>query len=211
MIRIILTDDHAIVRAGLKKLILDEADMTIVGEAASAEEALSLSAKTNCYDVMLLDIALPDKNGIDTLKLLKKSNPDLPVLILSMFPEDQYAIRVMRAGAAGYVSKDSAPDELVTAIRKVASGSKYITPTLAEKLATEIEVSGKRPRHALLSDREFEILLGIAKGKSLTEIAEELVLSIKTVSTYRSRILDKMHMSKNSELARYAQDHHLLG
>jgi DNA-binding NarL/FixJ family response regulator len=208
MIKVIVVDDHPVVRRGLKQIIEDEPDMQVAGEAKNAEEFFSLLRKVNCT-LVLLDISLPDKSGFDVLKQLRYELPRLPVLILSIHPEDQYAVRFIKAGASGYLMKEGAPEELVKAIRKVNAGGKYVSASLAEKLVSHLDASDKPP-HENLSDREYQILCLIAGGKSLKGIADELCISEKTVSTYRSRILEKMKMSTNADLTRYALDHHLV-
>jgi len=208
MIKVIIVDDHPVVRRGLKQIIEDEPDMQVAGEAKNAGECFSLVRKTDCT-LVLLDITLPDKSGFDVLKQLKYEHPNLPVLILSVHPEDQYGLRLINAGASGYLMKEGAPDELVKAIRKVNAGGKYVSASLAEKLVSHLDASDKPP-HENLSNREFQILCLIAGGKSLKDIANELCISEKTVSTYRARILEKMKMSTNSDLTRYALDHHLV-
>ena len=208
MIKVIIVDDHPVVRRGLKQIIEDEPDMEIAGEAKNAGECFSLVRKMEC-SLVLLDISLPDKSGFDVLKQLRYEHPKLPVLILSVHPEDQYAVRFIKAGASGYLMKEGAPEELVKAVRKVHAGSKYVSASLAEKLASHLDTSDKPP-HENLSDREFQILCLIAGGKSLKGIAEELCISEKTVSTYRARILEKMKMSTNSDLTRYALENHLV-
>lgn len=209
MIRILIVDDHAIVRAGLKQIVSENPDMIVAGEASNGQEALNL-VRAEVWDVLLLDISIPGRNGLEVLKLVRQENPRLPVLILSIYPEDQYAVRVLRAGASGYLTKESASDLLVKAIRKVAEGGRYISPSLAEKLAVELDASRKKPRHATLSDREFQIFCAIAMGKTNSEIATELSLSVKTISTYRSRVMEKMDMSKNAEIIHYALKNKLL-
>ena len=202
MIRILIGDDHAIVRRGLKQIVEESHDM-IVDEAKNGQEVLEKTRK-NEYDILVLDISLPDRSGLDVLKHLKNTKPDLPILILSIHPEEQYAVRVLRAGASGYLSKDSAPDELAAAIRKVSQGRKYVSTSLAEKLAFNLDKSTENPLHETLSDREFQVMCMIASGKTVKQIAEKLCLSVKTISTYRSRILEKMHMQNNAELTHYA-------
>lgn len=209
MIKILIVDDHAIVRAGLKQILADVTDMTVAGEAGSGQEALNC-IRTGQWDVLLLDISLPGRNGLEVLNLVRQEKPHLPVLILSIYPEDQYAVRMLRAGAAGYLTKESAPDQLVEAIRKVAQGGRYISPALAERLAAELDASTEKPRHMSLSDREFQIFRAIAAGKAVSEIATELSISTKTVSTYRARVLDKMGMTKNAEIIHYALKNQLL-
>jgi two-component system invasion response regulator UvrY len=208
MIKVIIVDDHPVVRRGLKQIIEDEPDMQVVGEATNAGECFSLVRRMEC-SLVLLDITLPDRSGFDVLIQLKYERPGLPVLILSAHSEDQYAVRFIKAGASGYLMKEGAPEELVKAIRKVNAGGKYVSASLAEKLVSHLDALDKPP-HENLSDREFQILRLIAQGKSLKDIADELCISEKTVSTYRSRIMEKMKMSTNSDLTRYALDHHLI-
>ncbi|MBA2351805.1 MAG: response regulator [Burkholderiales bacterium] len=203
MIRILVADDHAIVREGLKQILVGVEDMHVGGEACTGKEALA-KIRESSWDVVLLDISMPDKNGIDTLKQIRQERPDLPVLILSMFPEDQYAVSLLRAGAAGYMTKESAPSQLVNAIRKVAQGKKFISGTLAETLALELGGDIAKPAHESLSEREFQIFCKLAVGQTASQIAEELFISVKTVSTYRSRILQKMKMKTNADLTYYA-------
>ncbi len=203
MIRILVADDHAIVREGLKQILVGVEDMHVGGEACTGKEALTKIRESN-WDVVLLDISMPDKNGIDTLKQIRQERPGLPVLILSMFPEDQYAVSLLRAGAAGYLTKESAPSQLVNAIRKVAQGKKFISGTLAETLALELGGDIDKPVHESLSEREFQIFRKLAVGQTASKIAEELFISVKTVSTYRSRILQKMKMKTNADLTYYA-------
>jgi len=203
MINVIIVDDHLIVREGLKQIISESSDIKVVDEASNGTEALKKVKEVDC-DVLLLDISMPGRSGLEILKELKHEAPDLAVLILTMHPEEQYAVRVLKAGASGYLTKESAPDELILAIRKVSKGGKYISSTLAEKLAYDLEIDTGRPPHETLSDREFEVMCMIASGKTVTEIADEMVLSVKTISTYRSRILEKMHMKTNAELTYYS-------
>lgn len=209
MIKILIADDHAIVREGLKQIVLETPDMVISREAVDGSSTLEHVRETE-FDVIVLDLSMPGMSGLDILKQLKVENPKLPVLILSMHPEEQYAVRCFKAGASGYVTKQSAPDELISAIRKVVQGGKYISLALAEKLVDFIEAGTDKLPHETLSDREFQIMRRISAGKRLKEIAEELFLSDKTVSTYRSRILDKMGMKSNSELTQYAVRNGLL-
>ncbi len=203
MIRILIADDHPIVRQGFKQVLSETADLVVADEAGNGREVLALVARRD-YDVILLDISMPEKNGLEVLKELKAVNPRIPVLILSIYPEEQYAIRALKAGASGYLTKASAPDELISAIRKVSRGGKYISSSLAEKLAYEVGGDAGKAPHETLSDREYQILLLIASGKTVSDIAGEMCLSVKTVSTYRSRILDKMKMKNNAELTTYA-------
>lgn len=208
MIKVFVSDDHTIVRQGLKQIVADIDDIEVVGEAGSGRETLGLLSKQDC-DIVLLDITMPDKSGIEILKDLKKLRPELKVLMLTMHPEEQYAIRALRAGAYGYLTKESAPDELVSAIRKVVSGSRYISEALAIKLADQLVTPAEEPLHQRLSDREFQIMLMIASGKKLNEIANTLFLAKTTISTYRHRVLQKMEMSSNAEIARYATENRL--
>ncbi|MCB0404038.1 MAG: response regulator transcription factor [Bdellovibrionales bacterium] len=202
MINIAVADDHAIVREGFKQ-ILSASDIHVTGEAETGQGLLDLVSKHD-YDMVVLDISLPDRSGLDVLKELKKTHPQLPVLVLTMHAEEQYALRVFKAGASGYLTKDSAPSLLVTAIEKVTSGGKYVSHSLAEKLVLDIGEHGARPLHETLSDREFQVLTNLASGKTAGQIATELGLSVKTVSTYRTRILEKMHLRNNAELIHYA-------
>ena len=203
MIKVVVVDDHAVVREGLKRIITENVGMTVTGEAADGHEAM-LVIKSEPCDVVLLDITMPNKNGLDVLKELHAESPRLPVLVLSMHGEDQYAIRVLRAGAAGYLTKDSAPAKLVQAIRKVVRGGKYVSPSLAERLVFDLGTDSDKAPHEILSDREYQVLCMISSGKTVTQIAEELSLSVKTISTYRVRILEKLKMKNNAEITRYA-------
>jgi len=203
MIRVLIVDDHAIVRRGLRSLLADAFQDTAFEEASNAEEVLEQLGKKE-WDVALLDINLPGKSGLDLLKELKAAQPRLPVLVLSVHPEDQFAVRVLKQGAAGYMNKESAPEELVQALRKILAGGRYVSPALAEKLALSIGKDFTRTPHEALSDREYEVMCRIASGKTVTEIAGELSLSVKTVSTYRARILDKLGAKNNAEITRYA-------
>lgn len=203
MIKILIADDHTIVREGLKQIIVNTAGMVVTGEAANGQETLDLIRKNN-FDVILLDIAMPEKDGLAILKQLKREKIELPVLVLSMHPEEQYAVRVLKMGAAGYLTKASASDELIKAIRKISTGKKYISDSLAEKLALDLDIDTEKLPHEYLSDREFQVMCMIASGKTVTNIAEELSLSVNTISTYRVRVLDKLKMTSNSELTRYA-------
>jgi DNA-binding NarL/FixJ family response regulator len=210
MIRILVADDHTIVREGLKQIVGEVDDMTVADEAGNGQEALS-KIREGDYDEVLLDISMPGQSGLEVLKDIRAEKPKLPVLILSMHSEEQYAVRALRAGASGYLTKASAPDELIGAIRKVSRGRKYVTASLAEKLALELGADTSKPPHEMLSDREYQVMLMLAAGKSVTEIADELCLSVKTISTYRSRVLEKMNMKKNAELTLYAVQNHLVG
>ncbi|HOW56295.1 MAG TPA: response regulator transcription factor [Syntrophorhabdaceae bacterium] len=210
MIRILIADDHFIVREGLKQIVSEVSDMIVLDEARDGQEALK-KALAKDFEIVILDISMPIKSGLDVLKELKEKKPSTNVLVLSVHPEEHYAVRVLKAGAAGYLTKESAPDELVMAIRKISQERKYITISLAEKLAGEIEKPADAPLHSVLSEREFRVLCMIAAGRSIKEISEELFLSIKTVSTYRSRILKKMGFRNNSELIRYSIENGLSG
>ncbi|OGW52471.1 MAG: DNA-binding response regulator [Nitrospirae bacterium RBG_13_43_8] len=203
MIKILIADDHAIVREGLKQILSESPDLVVVAEASTGQEVLEKIGK-NDLDLIVLDIAMPGRGGLDILKEIKSQRPRLSVLMLSMYPEEQYAVRVLKSGASGYLTKESAPAELVKAIRQISQGKKYISPSLAEKLAIDLEISPDRPPHETLSDREYQVMCMIASGKTLREIADGLSLSIKTISTYRSRILEKMNMKTNAELTHYA-------
>ncbi len=203
MIKILIADDHAIVREGMKQILSESPDLVVVAEASTGQEVIDKIDKDD-LDLVVLDIAMPGRGGLDILKEIKSLSPKLPVLILSMYPEEQYAVRVLKSGASGYLTKESAPVELVKAIRQISQGKKYISPSLAEKLAVDLEISPDRAPHETLSDREYQVMCMIASGKTLKEIADTLSLSIKTISTYRSRILEKMNMKTNAELTHYA-------
>lgn len=209
MIKILIADDHAIVREGLKQIVAEESDMKVTGEAANSNELFELLDKDS-WEIVVLDINMPGKSGLEALKEMKTRNIKVPVLILSMFSEDQYGLRAIKAGAAGYLKKVSAPTELVSAIRKIVDGGKYISPTLAEKLADSVDVNNKKALHQNLSDREYQIMCFISLGKSAEEIAEELAISIHTVYSYRNRILEKMHLKSNVELTQYAIQNKLI-
>ena len=209
MLRILIADDHPVVRTGLKQILDDSPEKVLCKEVKNGHEALS-EAINHKYDLILLDIAMPGMNGLDCLKEIKKELPGTPVLIISMYPEEQYAVRALKAGASGYLTKQSAADELLTAIRKVLSGGKYVSSSLAEKLAWQLETDSDVLPHERLSDREYQVLRLIASGKTTTLIAEELCLSVKTISTYRSRILEKMNLKNNAELTHYAIKNHLV-
>lgn len=205
MIKVLIADDHPIVRQGLRQILAETADMEVAGEAVNSQEALD-QMRVGGWDVLVLDITMPGRSGFDILKELKHEQPDLPVLVLSIHAEEQFAVRALKAGASGYLTKENAPDELVKAIRKVVSGGKYISPRLAETLAFGLDTASERPRHETLSDREFQVMQLMASGKTLIEIAEELSLSAKTVSTYRTRLLEKLNLKTNAELMRYTLD-----
>lgn len=201
--KILIADDHAVVREGLKQILSENPNINVAAEASTGHEVLQQIEKNN-FDVVVLDISMPGRGGLDILKEIKNKRPKLPVLILSMYPEEQYAVRVLKAGASGYMTKDSAPHELINAIKQISKGKKYVSPSLAEKLAVDLEVNTGRPLHESLSDREYQVMCKIASGKTLKEISDQLSLSIKTISTYRSRILEKMNMKSNAELTHYA-------
>src|SRR2546426_5059348 len=209
IMRILLADDHAVVRHGLQQILAEDFKKAVFGEARNAQEALDLVWKDN-WDVVVLDITMPGRSGLEVLREIKKSRPKLPVLVLSMHPENQFAVRVLKRGASGYMTKESAPDELVGAIKKVLEGGRYVSPSLAEKLATYLSSDQQKPPQELLSDREFQVLRLIASGKIVSEIARELSLSVKTISTYRTRILEKMGLRNNAELMHYAMQHQLV-
>lgn len=209
MTNILIADDHMIVREGLKQVLVDTPDMVVTDEAKNGEEALSKALGSD-FDVVVLDIALPDKSGLEVLRQIRDRKPKLPVLILSMYPEDQFALRVLKAGASGYLNKESAPEELINALRKASNGAKYISDTLLEEIADTLDFTTERPAQEILSDREFQVLCLIASGKSVKEIAGKLEINIKTVSTYRLRILEKMRMKNNSELTYYAVKNQLV-
>lgn len=209
LIKVFIADDHAIVREGLKQILAETRDIVVAGEAENGVDALKLFRRSGCH-VMLLDISMPDRSGIEVLKLVKKEKPELAVLMLSMHREDQYAIRSLKAGAAGYLTKQSAPRELVTAIRQVAEGLKYISPALAQELANHVGEDHEAPPHETLSDREYQTLTMIASGKTVGAIAKELSLSVKTVSEYRARLLVKMKLKNSAELTHYAIKNQLI-
>lgn len=209
MIRVLIADDHRLVREGLKQILAETPDMFVADEASNGQEALG-KVWENDFDVVLLDISMPGRSGLDILKQLKTERPKLSVLVLSMYSEEQYAMRALRAGASGYMTKESAPDELIDAIRKVSAGRKYISPTVAEKLAFSLAAADERPPHENLSDREYQVMCMIASGRTIKAIADELALSVKTVSTYRTRILEKMKMKNNAELTHYSIQNRLV-
>src|SRR5580700_8388951 len=209
MIKVLLADDHAIVRGGLKEILQRHMESVECGEAENAEQVLA-QVRERSWDLLILDITMPGRSGLDIITDLKLLRPQLPVLVLSMMPEDQFGKRVLRAGAFGYLKKESAPEELIEAIRKLLAGGRYVSPALAEKLVLDLDDGGNRPLHEGLSAREFEILVMLGSGKTVSQIAEELHLSATTVSTYRARILEKMNMSTTAELMRYAFRNHLV-
>ncbi|MEE8383228.1 MAG: response regulator transcription factor [Thermodesulfobacteriota bacterium] len=203
MIKLLIADDHAVVREGLKQIVSETNDMVIVGEVSNGQEVLEEVWRSEC-DVVLLDISMPGRSGVDILKQLRSESTKHPILILTMYPEEQYAVRVLKAGASGYLTKRCEPEELLAAIRKVSRGGKYISSSLAETLAFEIVVDNTKPPHEKLSDREYQVMCMIALGRKVKEIAVELSLSVKTISTHRTRILQKMNMKNNAEIIRYA-------
>jgi two-component system, NarL family, invasion response regulator UvrY len=203
MIRVLIGDDHAIIRSGLKQILSEENNSFSYGEAANGQSVLDKISKEK-WDIVILDISMPGLNGIETLKEIKKVKPKLPVLVLTVHSEDQFALRSIKSGASGYLTKDAAPAELIKAINKIVTGGKYINEQIAELLADDIERDTNKPLHENLSDREFEVMRLIASGRTAKQIADELALSVKTVSTYRARLLDKMGLKTNAELTRYA-------
>lgn len=209
MIRVFIVDDHAVVRQGLRMILDEAAGIKCVGEAINGNDALKKSRELD-WNIMLLDISMPEKSGSEVLKMVLNEHRDAKVLILSMYEEDQYAVRLMKAGASGYLTKDVAPEQLVDAIRKVAEGKKYISPALAELLLQECSTDSGRPLHATLSDREYHVLKLIGSGKQVSEIAAHLSLSVKTVSTYRTHILEKMKLKNNAEITLYVMRNGLL-
>jgi two-component system invasion response regulator UvrY len=209
MLKILIADDHALIRKGLKQILDDSPDMRVTGEAETGMQAIQM-AQENEYDMVLLDISLPDKNGIDVLKQIKSNCPNTPVLMLSMHAEDQYAVRSMKAGASGYLNKQSAPAQLLTAIRKVGGGKKYISNEMAEQLAEGLSQGYQELTHQTLSNREYQTLCLMAQGKKLSEMAEIMSLSPKTISVYRMRLLEKMKLKTNAEAIHYAISNHLI-
>lgn len=209
MIRIVTADDHAVVRRGIREIVSSEPDMEVVAEVATAQELLDVVQKRAC-DAVLLDITLPGRSGLEVLKELKQGPSKLPVLILTMHAEEQFGIRTLKAGAAGYLNKESAPDELVKAIRKVVAGGRYLTPALAEALAVDVVTPSDRPLHHSLSNREDEVFRLLAAGKTVTDVGRQLALSVKTVSTHRTRILKKLRLTTTAALIRYAIQNRLV-
>lgn len=203
MIRVAIADDHPVVRHGIKRILEEEADMQVVAEAANGQELLQKIEQSPC-ECVLLDIGMPGRDGLDTLSYLRRAYPKLPVLILSVYPEDQFGPRVLKSGAAGYMNKETACDQLVKAIRKICAGGKYVSPTLAEKIASDLAADNNLPPHERLSDREYQVMRLIGSGKTVGQIARELCLSEKTISTHRARILEKMEMKTNAQLTYYA-------
>lgn len=209
MLKILIADDHAIVRKGLKQILLEEYPSAIIGEAADTEGLLA-EVLNNGWEIIICDMNMPGRSGLDALNQLKQVAPDIPVLIMSMYPEDQYALRVLKAGASGYLEKETVHENIIKAIQTVQLGKKFITPTVAEKLANAFNDNNKKQPHELLSDREFDVFKLLASGKSVSEIAAQLSLSTTTVSTYRARILEKMSIRSNAELTRYALEKKLI-
>ncbi len=210
MIRILIADDHAIVRGGMKQLLLEQYPFARIGEASNVEELIHEIVLHKDWDVVVCDMNMPGRSGLDAIMQIKEIAPGLPVLIMSMYPEDQYALRVLKSGAAGYLTKETIHDDIVRAIETVIKGKRYITLSLAEKLAESVNHETEKPLHEVLSDREFDVFKLLASGKTITEIASQLLLSSTTVSTYRSRIMEKMKMKSNAELARYAIETRLI-
>jgi two-component system, NarL family, invasion response regulator UvrY len=202
MIRVLIADDHPVVRQGIRQILTATGDILLVDEATDGRQLLELARSTE-HDVVVLDLSMPGSDGLELLKQLKRERPKVPVIILTMYPEDQFAIRALRGGAAAYLMKDSAATELIDAVRKVAAGGRYLSPRIAEKLALQLTTDGDRPRHDRLSDREYQVFRMIAAGKSTRDIALELSLSVKTIATYRARIFEKMQMASPAELAAY--------
>ena len=208
MIRVFIADDHAIVRKGFRQLIEETGDMVVVGEASTGTEVLEQAIKA-AWDVLVLDLSMPGMTGLEVIHTLRDLKPHLPILVLSMHPEDQYAVRLLKNGIAGYISKDTALDHLIAAIRKVVAGGKYVSEALAEQLVVDLTSSGSKSVIESLSDREYRVLCMIGEGKTVTHIGEELFISVKTVSTYRARILEKMNLATTAELMRYAIENNL--
>ena len=209
MIRVLLADDHHVVRAGLRELLSGTGDITVAGEATNGHEVLERIRDAD-YDVAVLDMSMPGRSGIELIRLVKAERPKLRILMLSMHSEEQWAVRALRAGASGYLTKETAPDELIAAIRRIASGGAYVTPETAERLALDANRDSEAPPHTLLTDREFQVFRMIAGGASVSEVARELSLSIKTVSTHKTHIMEKMGLANAAELIRYALEHRLL-
>jgi DNA-binding NarL/FixJ family response regulator len=207
--RILIADDHPVVRHGLKQILASDPQLSVVGEAKNGIEFLELARKLE-WDVAIMDFSMPGKSGLDLLKEIKREHPQRPVLVLSMYPEDVHATRVLKAGGAGYLNKASASEELTQALRKVVSGGKYVSPSLAEKIALDLAPDGQKPLHEELSDREYRVMWLLASGKQIKQVAREMFLSASTVSTYRSRILKKLKLSGNADLVRYAIKHQLV-
>lgn len=210
MTRVLVADDHPLLRSGLRQVLSQEPDLEVIGEAEDSEQVLQKVSENNC-DVVILDLTMPGRGGLDVLRELRRQHPALPILVLSVHAEDQFAVRAIKAGASGYLSKENAAPEVVRAVRKVLTGKKYVSPTLAEMLANALDHDDQRPPHETLSDREFQVLCKIASGMTVSQIAAQVSLSVKTVSTYRARVLEKMNMHNNAELTRYAIQSGLVG
>jgi DNA-binding NarL/FixJ family response regulator len=209
MIRVLLADDHAIVRAGLREVLADTGDIEVAGEATNGQEVLAL-VRGREFDIAVLDMSMPGRSGLELIKLVRAEKPKLRILILSMHSEQQYAVRAVKAGASGYLTKDSAADELVAAIRRIAAGGAYVSPETAERLVLDSAPGAETAPHTLLSDREFQVLQMIAGGKSVTEIAQQLSISVKTVSTHKTRLMEKMGLTNQAELIRYALENNII-
>ncbi|HWP24576.1 MAG TPA: response regulator transcription factor [Candidatus Binatia bacterium] len=209
MIQVVIADDHPVVRVGLKRIVADQPDMTVSAEAATSQELMECLGKVPC-DVVLLDISMPGRGGLEALAELRRQHPKVAVLVLSVYPEEQYGPRVLRLGAAGYINKDAASDEIVHAIRKACAGGKYVSPKLAERIAADLSANARLPAHETLSQREFQVMRLIASGKTVSQIARELSLSKKTVSTHRARLLEKMRLKTNADLTFYAIQNELI-
>jgi DNA-binding NarL/FixJ family response regulator len=207
--RVLIADDHAVVRQGLRQILAAVPELSEIAEAVDGDETLS-RVRAEAWDLLVLDMSMPGRSGLDILKEVRRERPTTPVLVLSMHPEDQFAVRLLKAGAAGYLNKESAPDELVAAVRKVLTGGKYVSAALAEKLAFNLDQDSDRPAHEVLSDREFQVLRMLAAGQTVAQIAAELMLSPKTISTYRARLLDKLGLHSNAELIHYAIQNQLI-
>lgn len=209
MINVFIADDHPLIREGIKNLLSSLPDIKLVGETANPFEIIEQIKKNKC-DVLILDLSMPGKNGLDVIKEIKSISPEIKILVMTMMPEDQFAKRTIKAGASGYLTKESAPEELITAIRRIASGRKYVSQSLAERLAQDLDSSTEKPIQDLLSDREFQVMKMIASGKAQTEIANELAISVSTVNTYRGRILAKLNLTSNAELIHFAYQNNLI-
>ncbi|MBI4810791.1 MAG: response regulator transcription factor [Ignavibacteriales bacterium] len=209
MIKVVIADDHQLIREGIKKTLKEEGDINVVGEACNGEDLLDIVGKKE-FDIVVTDLSMPGLSGLDLIKKLRDRSPKLPILVLSMHPEERFALRVLKAGASGYLTKESAPEGLVEAIRKIVNGGKYITPSLAERLAVEMDDKQEKLPHESLSDREFQIFIMLSSGVPTKDICEKLFLSLSTVHTYRTRILEKMKMESNSDLTHYAVKHGLI-
>jgi two-component system invasion response regulator UvrY len=209
MIRVLVADDHAVVREGVKRIIADTTDMVVAGEATTAAE-LEANVVTGQFDVVLMDLAMPGLSGLEALRDLHRRRPRLPLLVLSIYPEEPYAVRALVAGAAGYINKGSPPDEIINAIRTVAAGHRYITAPVAQGLASYVNSAASKPPHTLLSNREYQVLCLLASGQSVSEVARQLALSVKTISTFRARVLRKLGLQRNADLVRYALQHGLI-